>query len=210
MTRALVLGLVLLTFPCIAISGPNAGGVLVIHADTTVVYTNDISDYCSTPQVVGCHEVLAEVPSASTIVYLLRAYAVFADAVSPRLKAVSFGVDYDPDQLILAAHGPCFDFVVPSGGWPAPNGSVALSRSDLGTSAIQELYWFAAYTYTDTTSTVFELQPAPDSNDGFVDDGMPPLLDPIMGYGILGFGRTGVIPCPTGVAEAGTIKALVH
>jgi hypothetical protein len=41
------LAFVLMIVPALVLAGPNAGGVLLVHANTSLVYTTDTTSYCA-------------------------------------------------------------------------------------------------------------------------------------------------------------------
>jgi hypothetical protein len=53
------LAFVLMIVPALVLAGPNAGGVLLVHANTSLVYTTDTTSYCADgkgggPVHLGC------------------------------------------------------------------------------------------------------------------------------------------------------------
>jgi hypothetical protein len=66
---------------------------------------------------------------------------------------------------------------------------------------LTEAYWFVGYTYSEQEgedSTSVALIPHPRHHGVFVDDGFPAAVDTVAGYGRLGFGMAGALPCPAG------------
>lgn len=116
----------------VAAAGPNAGGVMVLHA-TSIAYTADVTDYtgqsnvwCGNdgpepPQVQVCPPydpweganpciVTAANPTSTVGLDLPQVFFVMAafDGDScPRLKSTSFGLKYDEAKLGIAGQGPC-------------------------------------------------------------------------------------------------------
>lgn len=189
--------LTILTFPLLlapglANAGPNAGGVLVVHANASLTYTSDSTEYCGSSGLTACSLVVATTP-ADGVARLFHVMAAFPSAAAPALKAVSFGVTYDSTAIVIVAHGTCADFEVPDGRWPRPGTGTAQSWSSPVESTLADVYWFAAYSYQ---SASLDLTPHPRQGGVFVDDSVPPVSDAIAGYGTLGFGQPGGLPCP--------------
>jgi hypothetical protein len=115
----------------IALAGPNAGGVLVVHA-TNVVYSSGM-DYAG-QSVIGCGQDLpalpsepvcppydpntgaipclpnAANPSMSTLpaegeAFIWYVMAAFPQGSCPKLKGVSFRFDYDPAKVFVIGSG---------------------------------------------------------------------------------------------------------
>ncbi len=217
-----------------ALAGPNAGGVLVVHS-TTLAYT-DTDEYIGQsgiacgqdgPEFPGTQEcppydpiggatpcnVNAAVATsnnaaeATTVWFVL---AAFAEQTCPRLKATAFAFRYDSTEVTVFDYGaqdpsdPQLVFELPSPSqydqqpFPASGSSMALSFTQLRTSQLQELIWFAGYSYTGSTEPRWQLQGHANAlNRFFVDDSVPPVEDAIEGYGYLGFeGTPGFNPSP--------------
>jgi hypothetical protein len=128
--------------------------------------------------------------------------AAFPPGSSPRVKGLSFGIDYDPTKLVLDTRGSCADFEVADGTWPAPGTGTAQSwTTGAQTGLLTEAYWLVGYTYSEQEgedSTLVALIPHPRHHGVFVDDGFPAEVDTVAGYGRLGFGMAGALPCPAG------------
>jgi hypothetical protein len=115
----------------LALAGPNAGGVLVVHS-ASVAYTTDLPSYNGLSGVacgqdgpappfepecppydpyagqIPCIPTAANptspVPDGSAQVWYVL--AAFAETGCPRLQAVAFGVEYDESQVTIVASGP--------------------------------------------------------------------------------------------------------
>ena len=135
------------------------------------------------------------------------AFTSFDPATLPRLKAISCGVWYDSTALLLVAYGPCADFDTKDDRWPRPGTGTAVSWTETRTGALNEIYWFAGYTYTGspTDTTSFCITPHPRQGGAFVDDAVPPNLDQVAAYGRLGFGHSGTIICYEQLGERGSL-----
>lgn len=185
----------------VADAGSNAGGVLLLHANPTLSYTSDVASYCGLPNLSNCAEATTRVDGAESVVF--HVIAAFAADAHPYVRGVEFGIQYDADVLVMVAHRSCFDFELGTDDWPAPGSGTAISLTKLGrATALVEVYWFAAYrSGADTTS--FALGPHPVHGGSFADGFIPSNLDPIAGYGRLGFGIDGELPCPAGADAPG-------
>jgi hypothetical protein len=190
----------------IAVAGPNAEGVLLVHANPSLVYTLDTQDYCGESGLTACSLAVTTVswdPDTTRVFYIL---AAFPETSQPRLKAISFGVDWDPDKLVVLDHGTCADFEIPDSSWPDPGTGVGQSWSQVQTGLLTEAYWFAAYTYStnnDPDTTSFAVIPHPLQGATMVDDATPPNEDTVAAFGRLGFGTAGSAPCPAGGDSGG-------
>jgi len=184
-----------------AYAGPNAGGTLILHANTTIVYTTDVEDYCgsgtggSQGGLVLCADAVNHVEGAGTVVFF--AIGAFPDGSSPRVSGLVFGVNY-PSQIALVAQGSCADFELATGGWPASGEGTAITWNTTQQAQLVEAYWFAGYNYYSPDPHVFALGLHPTQGGDFGDDAVPANLDPIQGFGSLGFDAPGFTPCPTG------------
>jgi hypothetical protein len=98
---ALALMFVALGFAPTAVAGPNADGVLLVHANPPLVYTTDTADYCGQSDLAACSLAVTTVPWAPDTTRVFFILAAFPESSQPRLKAISFG-DIVPGQQ----HGP--------------------------------------------------------------------------------------------------------
>lgn len=183
-----------------AVAGPNADGVLLVHTNPSLVYTTDTANFCGQSGLTACSLAVATVPWAPDTTRVFFVLAAFPEGSQPRLKAISFGVDWDPEKLVVLDHGTCADFEIPDNSWPDPGTGVGQSWGQVKTGLVTEAYWFAAYTYSagdapDTTS--FAVIPHPLQGAVMVDDATPPNEDLIAAFGRLGFGTNGNAPCPS-------------
>jgi hypothetical protein len=131
---------------------------------------------------------------------VFHAIAAFPPGSSPRLKAASFGIDYDSAKFVLAARGSCADFEISDGGWPAPGtGTAQTWPTATQTGLLTEAYWFVGYAYSEQDgedSTSVALIPHPLQHGVLVDDAFPAEVDTIAAYGRLGFGTAKLPACP--------------
>ncbi len=168
----------------LASAGPNAGGVLMIHA-TGIMATDNFCDvYTNLPE---CDEVVTQIPAASSAANW-AVLAFFPPAGAPRLSGIAFGVGaYDESQIFVTDFGTCGDvFELSTDGWPAPNSGTAVTWNTPQTAYTTLVYWFAGYEYYGSNLT-FDLTPHPNQGAFFADDSIPSELDPIAALGSLGF-----------------------
>jgi hypothetical protein len=190
----------LLVVPGLASAGPNAGGTLILHANPNLAYTLDIQNYCGMSALDSCSAAVTSVPWELGKRIVFHALAAFPPGSSPRLKGLAFGIDYDSTKFILAAHQTCADFEIPGTRWPAPGTGTTQSWTTASQAGlIGETYWFVGYAYSaqdGEDSTSVDLIPHPVQQGVFVDDAVPAAIDTIAGYGKMGFGMQGALPCP--------------
>ena len=101
-------------------SGPNSGGTLILH-DAGQTSINTDSQACHDGVLpAGCSEADTEVEYSTSGLYVaqIRVYAALPPQSSPRLLAVSFGIDYDVNQVDFLLWGPCGDFAGDDDDWP--------------------------------------------------------------------------------------------
>ena len=102
-----------------ALAGPNEGGVLLIHANPGLTYTTDQAAYCGSSGLAACSLAVTSIP-ADGVPRVFHVLAAFPMSAQPRLKAVSFGIDYDSSRVVILALGTCADFEVRDSRWPRP------------------------------------------------------------------------------------------
>jgi hypothetical protein len=184
------LGLVLVST---AEGGPNAGGVLILHWNTSVVYSPGVTTYCGQSELPSCNDAVTRANTATTLV--LHALAAFPLENVPRLAGVCFGVQYDESQTFIVDWGACGDFELPNSGWPGSVEGNCVTWNEAQTDHVTEIYWFAAYSIYGN-STQLALRGHPSGGGSFGDDDVPANLDPIADYGTFGFYTDGYLPCP--------------
>lgn len=184
-------------FANLAIAGPNAGGVLVVHAGEDIVYTTDHNGYCEVPGFPGeCSDLDTNLPADVTRAQVWWVVACFPPESQPRVKGVEFGVQYNQQELGIVDWGDCDEFSIQSTNWPAPGTGVAIVFGQTHTESVFPLYWFAGYAYLEGDFG-FSLRGYPGHGGNFGDDSPEPVLDPVADYGVLGFGdHAGYLPCP--------------
>jgi hypothetical protein len=189
-----------LASPALALAGPNQGGTLILHANPSLTFTIDIQDYCGLSALDSCSAAVTSVPWDLEKRVVFHVLAAFPPESTPRLKALSFGIDYDSTKFIIAARSKCADFEISEGNWPKPGtGTTESWTTGTRTGRLTEAYWFVGYAYSayeaqDSTSVT--LIPHPVQHGVFVDDAFPAEVDTIAGYGVLGFGASGSRQCP--------------
>lgn len=191
----------------VALAGPNAGGVILVH-NPNLPYAGQ-GDYCGQGgALASCEQANTELDGSDNSYWVWKIYAAFAPCSAPRLKAIAWGVHYDP-WIIVLDHGPCIGdfnngaFEQAGPGWPASDTGDAVLFQFTQTNILTEYYWFAGYAYYGQPGQ-FCLRDNPDPGYGgnFADDSSPlPLRDPIAGYGCLGFNQPGSVVCPPTNAE---------
>jgi len=191
MKKFLLVAAALLLVAGTAFAGPNANGTLILH-NTGVEYTSDIENYCGFAPLGLCDD--AVVRDDSGIKTVWSAYAAFPGGSSPRLKAVTFGVEYDA-YVYLSALGKCGDFEVTTSNWPASGEGTGMTFNEAQTTLLVELYWFAGYAY-GTDAQHLALIPHPTQGGTFADDSVPAIVDDVLDFGMLGFYQDGYLPCP--------------
>lgn len=192
--------------------GPNRG-VLCVHA-TGLAYTSgedftglsgvacgqDADGFCPPYEPasgpVDCTVWFADptstaAPGTYFVWYVLAAFG----HECPRLKAVSFGLDYERAKVNVVDVGfaaDAFWVEVPSEGgqaFPAPGSGLGISFVEPRTSPLAEICWFAGYLYAGMDSTSISLREPPPPQTGlFIDDSVPPRANRIQDYGRLGLG----------------------
>jgi hypothetical protein len=147
--RQLALGLIVF-IPRLALAGPNEGGTLILHANPNLTFTSDIQAYCGTAGLDSCSAAVTSVawdPGKKIVFHVL---AAFPPGSSPRLKGLSFGIEYDPAKFILSARGSCADFELPDGAWPASGSGTAQTwTTATRTGLLTEAYWFVGEAYAE-------------------------------------------------------------
>lgn len=189
--KKLLLALALLCVGTIAMAGPNAGGTLIIALSEGTVYSSDDTPYCWNT-VTDCEAAVTRVDDTGVVV--MNVIAAFADAATPRVAGITFGIDYGPN-VFLVDLGPCGDFELPDGSWPGPGSGNAVTWASAQTTQLIDVYWFAAYDYYGVADAMCLIE-NPTQGADFADDDIPANLDPIAGLGCFGFFQDGVLPCP--------------
>ena len=189
----------------VSLAGPNAGGTLVVHAAEPFSPRTFDCQPCDNEFVCGgidrCEDAVTRVDEVSDFPPLvIMVYAAFPSGSSPRMQAVSWGIEYGAE---LVAQGPltpfrCADLEIPDLDWPDSGTGTALAWVGPQTGLFTLIYAFGLYYYSyygPIESTQFCATPHPAQGGDFADDSIPAELDPIADYGCLGFGMDGYRPC---------------
>jgi hypothetical protein len=207
--ESLFWSLVVLSFTAsMAMAGPNAGGVLVVH-DTGLAYSSDTpGPPYGGPVPTSCYDVDVEAPfgdGANQRIW--KVYAAFPAGSSPRLQGLAWGIDITPRgagyvHITTGGMVNSADFEVTQDGWPTTNGASigqSFPTSGTKTTLMTEVYWFAGYAYgggSGTDAQYFCATTHSVQASVFVDDATIKNSDVISGYGCLGFGAPGHTHCP--------------
>ena len=218
----LLLGVLCCCATTAAMAGYNAGGVLWVH-DTGITVTSDPITWPGDPAVIGCPTTSVDseiatvpLPGATAKQTYWKVYAAFPVGTSPRLKSVGWGIEYDTNVTSAYSYvnvvggsvcngevAPTTVFFIGAGGWPLSSGStVGMSFPPAARlTLVTPLFMFWGYGYNYDAATypcpTFRTALKP-GDDNFGDDVIPVGKDQIAGYGSLGFGCPGVVPCPVG------------
>jgi hypothetical protein len=185
-----------------ALAGPNAGGTLILH-DTNILM---IGTPCENMGTCNCGQPPADCLSADTELDgssiptpgLFYVYAAFPSWSSPRLLGLTWGLHYSSD-IAFSSYGMCGDFELNDNNWPASDTGSSVTFNSVQTSPLVLIYWFWGYRYGDPS--VLSLRDNPSQGGWFGDDSVPAILDPIAGYGTLGFDMPGQPDCPVPAPE---------
>jgi hypothetical protein len=187
-------------------AGVNSGGVLVVHdPGLSLALTNGSVSLCGQGTVPtacddGSLDARIDGANSEATAVVWKVYAAFSPSASPRLTALTWGITY-PWEIVLLTQGSCGWLDAPDAGWPASDTGCAVAWSTTQTTRMVPVYWFAGYSYAASAS--FTLRGQPSQGGTFCDDSMPPVLDNIAGYGSLGFDRQGSNPrCDGGAPSA--------
>jgi hypothetical protein len=187
-------------------AGPNAGAKLVLHYNPSLTYTTDGGSYYDGySNLNDCKDAVTKVSAADgtpVVFYLLIAF----DGIgSPHVKACGFGISFSSPLVAPIASGPCNGdpFAVYDDAWPANGSGVGLSWDYPLTRDVNEIFWFASYSYANQWFKVT----APPRQGAEINNGdMPPEIDYVGDvnqghyysseyFGMIGFGKKGNSPC---------------
>src|SRR5271169_1949358 len=107
-----LLGVLLCLFAAsAALAGPNAGGTIVVHNPGLAYTVDNTISYCGLGTAPGsCAGADVELDgSSSSAIMVWKVYAAFWPGTSPRLKGITFGVNYPdgPTGIAIINQGPC-------------------------------------------------------------------------------------------------------
>jgi hypothetical protein len=176
----------------------NAGGVFVLHAPSMNPWEPGTVDACEQAPPASLSQVQTRLP-ADGVPRLVILYAYFPPDSSALVLGTCFGIRYSKNVKVWS-YGACTSggFELPNDGWPASGGgnSVANSHAKLAESGKPvSIYWFAV---SAKGPGFFETTPNPGQNFGgkFGNTDIPAHLEPIAGYGKIGFDLDGFAPAP--------------
>lgn len=191
---ALVLTLVGLCRAPAASAGPNAGGVLILHANTNLQVSTEPTNYCGQSGLEQCAAAVTSLPGGGpedqTVWFVL---AAFSPEANPRLAGIAFGVNYD-QEIVVSYYDGCGDFELSMQNWPASGSGTAITWNSPHTGHLTEIYYFVGYGDV-AEPRYFATAPHPTGGGVFADDAVPGNIDPIAAYGVLGFNTPGSLPC---------------
>lgn len=193
MKKVLMAAAALVFVASAAAAGPNAGGTLIIAESVGTVYTSDVDDYCGSSTTSACESAVVRQDGEGA--FVLNVIAAFAPASSPRLQGITWGWSYSP-AYPPADWGPCGDFELPNGDWPASGSGTSITWAAAQTDHLVEIYWSAHYAYATYGPGDVVLGENPIQGGSFADDDVPANLDPIAGFGAYGFYTDGIVICP--------------
>lgn len=173
-----------------SLAGPNAGGVLFLHAQDS----SDASriEYCGFSGIDDCTDASTSVGGGDS--YIVWVMAAFPPQSHPVVKAISFGLDYDTESLVVSDWRSCAEIQFEEANWPTPYTGVALSWGTAMTERVAEIYWFEVYAQPGASGEL-ALMAHPQHGGYFADEAVPAILDHIDDYGSLGIGQSGYAPC---------------
>ena len=197
----------------VAMAGPNAGGVLWVHNTGTAFTAAPVfgADPAVCPTSINTQMPLWDgvTPAAAVSMYW-KVYAAFPAGSSPRLKSVAWQAEFpevgtSPNSYVNVTNGDRVPgetsatvFFIGGAGFPtASSGSIGQSfPPGARTTLVTPLFMFWGWGYGATpTNPTWSLGPKT-GDDNFGDDNIPANTDQIAGYGSLGFGVPGHVPCP--------------
>ncbi len=138
----------LLMLPTVVLAGPNVGGVLLVHSANLTLEQMNECGRGSVPD--SCGAVVSEIDNASPdSLKVWKVYAAFPPGSSPRLKGLTFGVDYDDSYgdstgVVIRSFGPCADFQLAMNGWPGDSTGTSILWNSAQTGLMTECYWLCA------------------------------------------------------------------
>lgn len=188
----------------IASAGPNAGGVLVVHAQKGEVLTVGDPAKCGLPGPLTCDEIRARIDGESPARFSVL--AVFPQGSSPRVAGVVFGIEYD-SSIHVVDYESCGQFELGTDDWPASGEGIAITWMQAQTTLILEMCAFIGC--CDGDPGILGTTYHPTQGAAFVDDS--PVNDPddVLAFGSLGFGVDGTFDCSVaGCCTGGSCRLL--
>jgi hypothetical protein len=189
-----------------------SGGVLILHAEPSIEWTN----YCHLWPYHGidsCAQQVNRIDCPADQDFLTLALHVLLGWTEPKqFRQVEFGLgQFDDLSYIMWPYftEACFRGTgteVATAGWPGPNEGVVLTATDVPWSgSLEHVYVMAVYAYCypePPSPTIIPLAPHPVSGfGGAVNCLDPPQAYPAECFGGVGIGTDGLFCCPGGVSS---------
>jgi hypothetical protein len=209
----LLLGVLCCCAAADAVAGPNAGGVLWVHNTGKAFTAAPVFDPDPTVCPTGINTLMPlwdGVTPAVPVSMYWKVYAAFPAGSSPRLKSVGWGAQFpeaatSPTSYVSVTNGDRVPpetsatvFFIGGNGFPTVSGGTIGQSFPPGarTTLVTPLFVFWGWGYGHTPDYPTWCTVAKTGDDNFGDDNIPANTDQIAGYGCLGFGRPGTVPCP--------------
>ena len=194
--------LVLTNLPGAVFAKKNAGGVLVLHCATQVSPETPADKLCEAAILSQSSDALTRFPGDGKRVVVFVYAAFDADSVVD-MRAVTFGLRFTANVKI-AGSGICNGggLAIPTPGWPSSGTGVSFMFDPSSKERMVPIYWFLV---SCVGPGYFEVTPNPNQHMGgnFADSSVPALLEPVAGYGAIGFDLEGSIPVPGQLVPSG-------
>lgn len=181
-----------------ATAGPHEGGTIILHANPSIIYTSETESYCGQEMLSSCDDAITRVPADPSTTTVFYALAAFPSSSDPELLSVFFGIDYESERLAITDTGHCGDLEENTSDWPLPGSGTGIVWTTPQTEKLVALRWFAGYASVADQATRFEVVRHSVRGAYFVGDFPFYPEDPVVGFGVLGFGIDGRLPCPEG------------
>jgi len=191
-----------------AAAGPNVGGWLFVVTDDAVSYTSEVLSYaqrsgveCPEDREPGCppyqggdcperkalvQQMVSSRKLDDSVVFWLL--AAFPEGQCSGVRGLTFGIDYDVNEVDVSQVGLEGDFALTSAGasgaWPAPGSGAAVIWNEARSSHLFEVAWFVVDVGRAPTS--FRIVDHPLSGaPAFADNSVPAQVDVVgsPGYG---------------------------
>jgi hypothetical protein len=178
--------------PDVLLAGPNSNGTLIVHAAEQITSSADLSGH--DVMLSACEDALVSVPVDPLSRTVCSVFAAFPPGTSVAYASASFGIDYDPAAVEVLEHVALADLEITAVTWPAPEQGVVLIWDGPRVEPFREVYRFLVH-----AEAAGELALIPHPSDGGrfgVQGDETWEFDPVAGYGRLGFGVPGHLPCP--------------
>jgi hypothetical protein len=135
--------LLVVIIPAVALAGPNAGGVLLVHYRPGIEVPGEAAFVEG--GLAACDSAIVEAPPDSTVMWFVC--AAFPPGASPVLKGVSFGCEFNADSVAIlwSATRPGATEIKyeESASWPYTGSGTSVVFEDILTSLVNEVYCFS-------------------------------------------------------------------